>query len=204
MGYPGDGRLPVIYVRGFAGNGSAINSAVDDPFYGFSQGSVHVRADSNGRAKFHQFESPLLRLITDHNYEVPVHGDQWAFLQGTENGTVNAASVWIHRFYDQSAATFSNDPESFSFEEAARDLFDLVKLVLEKTGAPKVFLVAHSMGGLICRSLLQRVIPEDQPGEDGDIDPAAGTKYVARVFTYATPPRGHQFRHRLRNARTRP
>ncbi|XTR52237.1 esterase/lipase family protein [Pseudarthrobacter sp. So.54] len=163
MGYPGDdGRLPVIYVRGFAGNGSAINSAVDDPFYGFSQGSVHVRADSNGRAKFHQFESPLLRLITDHKYEVPVHGDQWAFLQGADTGAVNPASVWIHRFYDQSAATFSNDPESFSFEEAARDLFDLIKLVLEKTGAPKVFLVAHSMGGLICRSLLQRVIPENQ------------------------------------------
>ncbi|MEC5193146.1 MULTISPECIES: esterase/lipase family protein [unclassified Arthrobacter] len=194
MGYPGDdGRLPVIYVRGFAGNGSAINSAVDDPFYGFSQGSVHVRADSNGRAKFHQFESPLLRLITDHKYEVPVHGDQWAFLQGADTGAVNPASVWIHRFYDQSAATFSNDPESFSFEEAARDLFDLIKLVLEKTGAPKVFLVAHSMGGLICRSLLQRVIPENQAGEDGDIDPAAGTRYVARLFTYATPHGGISF-----------
>ncbi|WP_326969046.1 esterase/lipase family protein [Arthrobacter sp. CG_A4] len=135
----------------------------------------------------------MLRLITDHKYEVPVHGDQWAFLQGAETGTVNPASVWIHRFYDESAATFSNDPESFSFEEAARDLFDLVKLVLEKTGAPMVFLVAHSMGGLICRSLLQRVIPEDLAGEDGEIDPAAGTRYVARVFTYATPHGGINF-----------
>jgi hypothetical protein len=50
-----DGRLPVIYVRGFAGTGAAVNSAVDDPFYGFSQGSVHVRADGSGRARFHQF-----------------------------------------------------------------------------------------------------------------------------------------------------
>ncbi|MET3206251.1 UNVERIFIED_ORG: hypothetical protein ABIB21_003070 [Arthrobacter sp. UYEF13] len=194
MGFPGDdGRLPVIYVRGFAGTGSAINNAVDDPFYGFSQGSVHVRADSNGRAKFHQFESPMLRLVTDHKYEVPVHGDQWAFLNGVEAGTVNAASVWIHRFYDDSADTFAEDPEGFAFEDAARDLFNLIKLVLEKTGAPKVFLVAHSMGGLICRSLLQRVIPETLAGEDGDIDPAAGTKYVARVFTYATPHGGIRF-----------
>lgn len=194
MGYPGDdGRLPVIYVRGFAGNGSAIDNAVDDPFYGFSQGSVHVRADSNGRAKFHQFESPMLRLITDHKYEVPVHGDQWAFLNGVDAGEVKPASVWIHRFYDDSADTFAEDPESFSFEQAARDLFQLIKLVLEKTGAPKVFLVAHSMGGLICRSLLQRVIPEDLADADGNIDPAAGTKYVARVFTYATPHGGIRF-----------
>ena len=195
MGNPGDdGRLPVIYVRGFAGNGSAINSAVDDPFYGFSQGSVHVRADSSGRAKFHQFESPMLRLITDHKYEVPVHGDQWAYLQSVDAGSVNAASVWIHRFYDDAAATFSEDPENFSFERAAADLFELIKLVLEKTGAPKVFLVAHSMGGLICRSLLQRVIPERLAADSGGaIDPAAGASYVARVFTYATPHGGISF-----------
>jgi pimeloyl-ACP methyl ester carboxylesterase len=194
MSYPGDdGRLPVIYVRGFAGGGSAVNNAVDDPFYGFSQGSVHVRADSGGSARFHQFESPMLRLITDHKYEVPVHGDQWTFLERVETGKVNPASVWIYRFYDNSAATFSKDPEDFSFERAAKDLFKLIKLVLEKTGAPRVFLVAHSMGGLICRSLLQRVIPEELAGEDGEIDPAAGTKYVARVFTYATPHGGISF-----------
>lgn len=194
MGFPGDdGRLPVIYVRGFAGTGTAVNTAVDDPFYGFSQGSVHVRADSNGRAKFHQFESPMLRLVSDHKYEVPVHGDQWAFLNSADAGSVNPASVWIHRFYDVSADTFGADPENFSFEDAARDLFKLIKLVLEKTGAPKVFLVAHSMGGLICRSLLQRVIPESLAGQDGKLDAAAGAGFVARVFTYATPHGGIRF-----------
>lgn len=194
MGTRGDdGRLPVIYVRGFAGSSSGINSAVDDPFYGFSQGSVHVRADGNGRAQFFQFESPMLRLVTDHQYEVPVHGDQWAFLQSVDAGTVNPASVWIHRFYDDAATTFAEDPESFSLEQAAGDLFALVQLVLEKTGAPRVFLVAHSMGGLICRAMLQRVIPESLAGADGEIDPAAGEKYVARVFTYATPHGGINF-----------
>lgn len=62
MSYADNGRVAVIYVRGFAGGGSAINNAVDDPFYGFSQGSVHVRGDSGGSARFHQFESPMMRL----------------------------------------------------------------------------------------------------------------------------------------------
>jgi hypothetical protein len=66
-------------------------------------------------------------------------------------------------------------------------------VVLEKTGAPQVFLVAHSMGGLICRAALQRIIPEESAGEDGSIDPAAASRYVARVFTYATPHGGIAF-----------
>jgi pimeloyl-ACP methyl ester carboxylesterase len=194
MGFPGDdGRLPVILVRGFAGGAGAINNAVDDPFYGFSQGSVHVRADSNGRAQFHQFESPMLRLVTDHKYEVLVHGDQWAFLNRADAGSINPASVWIHRFYDASADTSSRGQETFSFEEAAADLFELIKLVLAKTGAPKVFLVAHSMGGLICRSLLQRVIPEALQDSGQAFDAAAATRYVARLFTYATPHGGIRF-----------
>jgi hypothetical protein len=193
MTYPGDGRFPVIYVRGFAGGSGAINSAVDDPFYGFSQGSVHVRADGHGQPQFHQFESPLLRLITDHRYEVPVYGDQRVFLDRAADGSVDAATVWIHRFYDVSASTFADRAAEFSLEEAAKDLFRLIRLVLQKTGAPQVFLVAHSMGGLICRSVLQRVIPEADARQDGTSDPAAATKYVSRVFTYATPHGGISF-----------
>ena len=194
MESPGaDGRLPVIYVRGYAGTGSAVNDAVDDPFYGFNQGSVHVRADGKGRVKFHQFESPMLRLVTDHHYEILVHGDQSVYLEGQEAGTVPSASVWIHRFYDDAASTFAEEPQRFSLEEAARDLFTLIRLVLEKTGAPRVFLVAHSMGGLICRCLVQRVIPEAVAGTDGAVDPAAGGSYVARAFTYATPHGGISF-----------
>lgn len=193
MTYDGDGRLPIIYVRGFAGSGAQINSAVDDPFYGFSQGSVHVRADGSGQPQFYQFESPLLRLMTDHQYQVPVYGDQRVFLEKAPDASVDAATVWIHRFYDVSASTFADNAEAFSLEEAAKDLFGLIQLVRRKTGAPKVFLVAHSMGGLICRSVLQRVIPEAEAGEDGSVDPAAAAEYVSRMFTYATPHGGISF-----------
>ena len=192
MAYAGDGRLPVIYVRGFAGSG--VDKAVDDPFYGFNEGSVHVRVDGSGDPRFHQFESPMLRLIMDEGYELIVQGDQRAYLERTGDKEVPASTLWVHRFYDVSASTFGRKPEDFSLENAAADLFQLIQLVLRKTGAPRVFLVAHSMGGLICRSLVQRVIPN---ASDASLPAAerlrAAANYVARVFTYATPHGGIEF-----------
>ncbi|WP_457971600.1 hypothetical protein [Arthrobacter sp. D1-17] len=149
MSYPGDDdRLPVIYVLGFADNDSAINSAVDAQFYGFSQCSVHVRTDSSGRARFHQSESPLLRLISGHKYEVPVHCDQWAFVQWKPARSAQHRCGFI-------VFTMIQLPP-FQGTQAALDLFEMVKLVLEKTGAPKVFLVGNPIGGLIFRSLPRR------------------------------------------------
>jgi hypothetical protein len=188
---PGDLRLPIIYVRGFAGGD--IEGAVEDPFYGFGTGSVHVRANRNGDPRFHQFESPMLRLMSDMDYEVRVHGNQKRYLEQARENEIPAATIWIHRFYDVSASSLEDDPSKFSLEQAAINLFSLIKLVRVKTGAPKVFLVAHSMGGLICRCLLQRVIPEAEVTEDGGHNPRAAEKYVAGLFTYATPHGGIRF-----------
>jgi hypothetical protein len=188
MAYSDDGKLPLIYVRGFAGSG--IDKVVDDPFYGFNEGSVHVRVDGAGEPQFFQFESPLLRLITDETYQLRVYGDQRAYLDSQDDGSVDANTIWVHRFYDVSASTFGRSAQEFSLENAAADLFELVKLVRRKTGAPRVFLVAHSMGGLIARSMLQRVIPDD-PNAGGRLD--AATQFVERFFTYATPHGGIKF-----------
>jgi len=166
VAYNSDGRLPLIYVRGFAGGG--IDKAVEDPFYGFNQGSVHVRVDGLGDPRFHQFESPMLRLMIDESYRLLVQGDQRGYLDRSDDGKVDANTLWVHRFYDVSASTLTKRPAEFSLENAAADLFELIQLVLRKTDAPRVFLVAHSMGGLICRSTIQRHIPQlgDRPATD--------------------------------------
>lgn len=181
-------RLPVIYVRGFAGTG--VDKVVDDPFYGFNEGAVHVRVDGAGEPRFHQFESPLLRLMTDEGYRLFVHGGQREFLELQQDGSVDPASVWVHRFYDVAASTLGSQPQEFVLEKAADDLFALLKLVLAKTGAPRAHLVAHSMGGLICRSMIQRTIPDDAEA-GGTLDAAA--RYVERLFTFGTPHGGIEF-----------
>ncbi|GAA4410087.1 hypothetical protein GCM10023168_29410 [Fodinibacter luteus] len=185
-------NFPIVYVRGYAGSTGSINSAVDDPFYGFNIGATHVRVGGDGEPHFYQFESPLLRLLIDSTddggpYRIFVHGGQEAYLDSRGRGTIDPKTIWIHRFYDDSASTFGRDPRKYQIEDAAADLLRLTDLIRLKTGAEKVHLVAHSMGGLICRSLIQRVIPELTGRSNRAAD------YIESLFTYATPHNGIEF-----------
>ncbi|WP_369184360.1 esterase/lipase family protein [Streptomyces sp. Y1] len=183
-------RLPLIYVRGFAGGTSGIDKQVDDPFYGFNDGSTHIRVGGDGAAQYYQFESPLLRLFAEDGYHPLVTGDPKSYLRARAAGSVDPATVWIHRFYDASADTFGGKAADFDIEAAARDLYELVQLVREKTGADKVVLIAHSMGGLICRSMLQKWSHQSL----GDFRPTLpGKDLVDRLFTYGTPHGGIAF-----------
>ncbi|MDQ3982681.1 MAG: hypothetical protein M3271_08385 [Actinomycetota bacterium] len=178
-------KLPIVYVRGYAGGTSGIDKQVDDPFYGFNDGSTHVRVGSEGDPLFYQFESPILRLVGDEAYQVLVRGDQEAYLKSRPDKSVPAESIWVYRFYDASATTFGKKPVDFNIENAATGLYEYVQLVLSKTKADRVNLVSHSMGGLVCRAMLQKASLENGrvPGRD----------IVSKLFTYGTPHGGIEF-----------
>lgn len=202
-------ELPIVYCRGYAGPTSQIDSTVNDPFYGFNEGATHTRVNGDGDPLFYQFEGPLLRLLGERAYQVLVRGSQKELLATAVDGTLPQKSIWIHRFYDEAATTYAaptprtgnlfdraitwtedlvrehTSAQGFDIEQAARELYDLVLLVREKTGAPKVFLVAHSMGGLVARCMMQKVCEEDGriPAKD----------LVAKFCTYATPHGGIVF-----------
>jgi hypothetical protein len=197
-------KLPIIYIRGFGGPTAGINTAVEDPFYGFNGGSTHIRVAGDGDPAFYQFEGPLIRLIGDEGYHVYVHGSQESVLDHPDPHVdlSEHPSIWIHRFYDQAATTFAAPPHEnvfekvwtlgrqkvaapgFNVEQAARDLYTLVGKVISRTTKPgqaptKVFLVAHSMGGLIARCMIQKICQEDGNKPATDL--------VAKLYTYGTP-----------------
>jgi pimeloyl-ACP methyl ester carboxylesterase len=185
-------RAPVVYVRGYAGPARGIDKAADDAFYGFNDGSSHARIDGDGEPMFYQFESPLLRLMIDEDYEVLVRGSQHAYLEQSPDDSIGTAAIWIYRFYDEAAGTFGRERETFDIVRAAEGLYDFVGLVRRKTkGAPRVHLVAHSMGGLVCRTMLQRVCREPDRGGRAR---TVGRDLVDRVVTMGTPHRGIETR----------
>jgi hypothetical protein len=172
-----DQYLPIIYVRGFAGGKGGINNAVDDPFYGFNAGSTHIRVGGGGTPRFYQFESPLLRLMMDHGYRLEVKGSQAQVLAAADENGLDPRTIWIYRFYDSGTDSFGVAARPFEIEVAAQGLRDFIHLVLAKTkDADQTYLVAHSMGGLVCRSAIQRYMSQ-----------APAPFPVSKVVTYATP-----------------
>lgn len=181
---------PIIYVRGFAMTEHEQDETTADPFCGFNLGSTVYRAtpEKDKPAKKFIFESPVLRLISDFQY-TDVYENGLDIVDPEWEGTIPPRSVVIYRYYEQASALLGSG-KTPAIEEFAKGLSRLILRVRDLVCAhpgggitPEDFccyLVAHSMGGLVCRAFLQN------PGL-GDDD---ARRCVDKVFTYATPHNG--------------
>jgi pimeloyl-ACP methyl ester carboxylesterase len=178
---------PIIYIRGYAGSASAVERAVESTYYGFNDGSTKIRVEADGRPSLHLFESPLVRLMKEHDYRdyfVRVESGRVVLLKSSEEETYPGTSLWIFRYYDETSGEIGAGKRK-RIEELAADLAKVVDFVRGKTGAAQVDLVAHSMGGLVARSLIQRTWA------------GSAEKKVRRLFTYGSPHGGIHFRRGL-------
>ncbi|SEH56196.1 PGAP1-like protein [Rheinheimera pacifica] len=184
---------PIIYVRGFAATQGEIEETVADPYMGFNVGSTKSRVAWTGDVKRFYFESPLVRLMSDHKYEdVFVDGDDLVAAE-RNNHPVPYRSIIIYRYYDEASKDFGTG-ETPPIEHFAKGLDQLILRLRDKVCANKannmtpadfrVHLVAHSMGGLVCRAFLQNT----------KLGSAAARAAVDKVFTYATPHNGIDMR----------
>jgi hypothetical protein len=198
---------PIIYLRGFAASMSEIEATTADPYMGFNLGSAVLRQDCKGVPQPFIFESPLLRLIKDHDY-----------IDAFQNGGIDysdkpapARSIWIYRYYEAVSTSLGNGQRR-SMEDFAIGLRAFIIKVrnaicgTDKTAREnfRVYLVAHSMGGLICRTYLQNTsylgvkqAALTQAGyTSADLDAPVGKPFdalVDKVFTYGTPHNGIDF-----------
>jgi hypothetical protein len=176
---------PIIYVRGYAGTQHEVEDTVATPYMGFNDGSTKYRQSESKDIYPWVFESPLIRLMKDFGYV-----DAYTNGQLTPSGPVPPKSVWIFRYYDIVSKSMG-EGEQQKVEFFARKLRGFIRevraAVLEPEEPPddfQVYLVAHSMGGLVCRCYLQNPAMGDLDVDDlGN----AGRKGVAKLFTYATP-----------------
>ena len=191
---------PIVYVRGFAMSRGEIDETTADPFCGFNLGSTTMRASASDRTRPRKFvfESPVVRLASDFGYAdvyedgLDIVDPGWEFDAAgkpTDN-VLGSRSIVIYRYYDPASTLFGSG-ETPSVEAFAKGLSELVAKVRQlvvanpRSGVDKeedfrCHLVAHSMGGLVCRAFLQ----------NPDLDPKGVAGCVDKFFTYATPHNG--------------
>lgn len=188
---------PVIYIRGYAATMGEIEDTVATPYMGFNLGSTKLRQDHKGEIKRHIFESPLIRLMKDEDYVDTYQGGDFF----PEEERVPAKSVWIYRYYERMSEQLG-EGERHDIPEAAAGLRKFVLRIRkqvcgEDAGALKnfrVYLVAHSMGGLVARCYLQNIcINGTGDGQRDTRLELPGDNLVDKVFTYAAPHNGIEF-----------
>ncbi|HSK29344.1 MAG TPA: hypothetical protein VLA17_05220 [Candidatus Limnocylindria bacterium] len=184
---------PIIYVRGFAATQGEIEETVSDPYMGFNIGSTKTRVAWTGDIRRFYFESPLVRLMSDHGYQdVFVEGDDLVAAEHSDH-PIPYRSIIIYRYYDEASKDFG-DGKTPPIEHFAKGLDGLILRLRDKICANKdnkvtpadfrVYLVAHSMGGLVCRAFLQ----------NPKLGSADARATVDKLFTYATPHNGIDMR----------
>lgn len=196
---------PIIYVRGYAMTGGEQDDTTADPFCGFNLGSTVYRAtpERDKPAKKFIFESPLLRLASDFGYGdvyesgFDIMDEDWTRTVPSktapdtyiESRSLPSRSVIVYRYYDRASSLLGTGktPEIGEFAQGLSDLIlrvrDLVCAEADNHIGPddfRCYLVAHSMGGLVCRAFLQN----PQLGDE------QARRSVDKVFTYATPHNG--------------
>lgn len=185
---------PIIYVRGYAMTPSEIDETSADPFCGFNLGSTVYRAvpEKDRQPRKYIFESPVVRLASDFSYR-DVYQDGYDILdpEWSENpdNKLHSRSIIVYRYYDEASRLLGlgKTPDITVFSRKLGDLILRVRDLLcanpesEVTkDAFRCYLVAHSMGGLVCRGLLQNPA----------LDKKNARQYVDKFFTYATPHNG--------------
>lgn len=184
---------PIVYVRGFAATQGEIEETVADPYMGFNIGSTKARMAWTGDVQRFFFESPLVRLMSDRGYQdVFVEGDDLLAARQSSH-PVPYRSIVIYRYYDEASRDFG-DGKTPPIKHFARGLGRLIERLRERICAHekngvtaedfRVYLVAHSMGGLVCRAFLQ----------NPDLGTPEARRAVDKLFTYATPHNGIDMR----------
>lgn len=173
---------PIVYVRGYAMTADEREDTFYDSYYGFAANSVEKReAPPPVYFQADVFEGQLIRFMKlgDYRYADAANAGIEEF------GDNPSRSIWVCRFYDTDF-----------FSGQAREIKDhgeeLRALIME--GIPdklrsfvdlgandadyKVILIAHSMGGLVCRALIQNLMPSKKQ------DPK---RWIHRFVTMGTP-----------------
>jgi pimeloyl-ACP methyl ester carboxylesterase len=195
-GIAGQPPYPIIFVHGLTGSSRAWTLDPDDEHYGvveflqsnFNWGSRHTLHfclnQTDGTAVFGGDELP--------DYPGTYHDDDVRYWSGdVAKGNIYLLNFFVNRAGEPfTTINFSGQTESHAaaIMKQGYAIGIAIGKVLEATGADKVVLVGHSMGGLAIREYLQRKWSDGAhpwwATMPGDTTPR---HHVAKVVTIGTP-----------------
>jgi hypothetical protein len=182
------GLYPIVYVRGFTPTAGSREETFFDAYYGYSETSVEKR---NALPPNYQepivFEGQLIRFLKEYGY-VDAANSGLALALSNPGGSVQnpTRSMWISRFYDKDVVS----GKVRNIIEHAEDLYELIceriprelKLANVDLGPNdedyKVIIIAHSMGGLVSRCLIQNILASKKEKAE---------RWIHRFVTIGTP-----------------
>jgi hypothetical protein len=179
------GLYPIVYVRGFAATAGEREETFYDTYYGYAATSVEKRDGiPPNYLEPIVFEGQLIRLLKQYGYVDAANEGLELAIKNPVNMKLNPTrSIWISRFYDIDVIR----SEVRQIEDHAAELMKLVCETipeqLKKIGGVnlgpdnreyRVILIAHSMGGLVSRCLIQNLLSNPQ-------------RWIHRLVTIGTP-----------------
>ena len=193
---------PIVYIRGYAGSQGEVEDTVADPYMGFNVGATKVRQRWTGDISRYVFESPLVRLMKDWQYEDVYDEGSEQF----DGDGIKDRAVWIYRYYEPVSKDLGSGhrPEMIDYAKGLADFLARVRHAYtgdneEKKKKFRVYLVAHSMGGLVARCYLQNIRDNYVARRPVDYVPGEFVREpipveVDKAITFATPHGGIDFR----------
>ena len=126
---------PIVYVRGFAATQSKTGKNVADPYMGFNIGSTKSSVTWTGDVNRLYFESPLVRLMGDHEYkDVFVEVDDLV-ATNRDYHPVPYGCIVNYRYYDEASKDFGDGKGAPPTEHFASGLGELIIRLRDKVCA---------------------------------------------------------------------
>ena len=173
--------FPIVYVRGYAMTAGEREDTFYDSYYGFAANSVEKReAPPPDYFKADVFEGQLIRFMKLGDYR---YAD--ASNAGIEEfGDNPSRSMWVCRLRYRFLFRRTRDIKRSCGRIAIAAIMETIPKELRPhvdfrgRRRYKVILIAHSMGGLVCRALVQNLLPA--AGHDAK-------RWIHRFVTMGTP-----------------
>jgi pimeloyl-ACP methyl ester carboxylesterase len=197
--------FPIVYVRGDSLGAGDVDDALASPHDGFNLGAtttqlINRTLDEND-LRVVIFESPVVRLMKEEGYVDAFNTFVDVSNAPLEHSVPRASgprvdwtrTLWVFRV-SHAGPPRGGGQAPAKIDDHAGQLALFLDGVRRACGNPpgfKVNLVAHGMGGLICRSYLQHTTLFEERDGLRAVVPVA----VNKLVTYGTPHAGLRLRH---------